>query len=115
MRAWPFWCPPRQLTLLIWCSSAVYSVMYGMVYSVVYGMHTIHRILWRYARIHSAENWSAMWTHGKQLLHFPSSSVFHAVSSLPITSSPPKALKFTEISNTKISLSAVFKSFVVEA
>ncbi|EYB97006.1 hypothetical protein Y032_0144g2456 [Ancylostoma ceylanicum] len=91
------------------CSSAVFSVVYEIVYSVESKMRTIHRISWRYARILSAENSSALWTHGKQLLHFSSSGVFHAVSSLPMRSSSLKTLKFSEIFNTKISVGAAFK------
>ncbi|EYB84311.1 hypothetical protein Y032_0319g2368 [Ancylostoma ceylanicum] len=38
------------------CSSALYSVMYGMLYSIVHGMRNIHMISMRYARIPSVEN-----------------------------------------------------------
>ncbi|EYC29227.1 hypothetical protein Y032_0006g2854 [Ancylostoma ceylanicum] len=41
-------------------------------------------------------------------LRFSSSVVFHAVSSLPMSSSSLKTLKFSEISNTKISVGATF-------
>ena len=57
----------------------------------------------------SEENSTALWTHGKQRLHFSSSGVFHAVSSLPMSSLSLKTLKFSEISNTKISVGAAFK------
>ncbi|EYC21026.1 hypothetical protein Y032_0020g189 [Ancylostoma ceylanicum] len=72
-------------------------------------MDTIHKNSWRYARIPSAENSSALWTHGKQRLHFLSSGVFHAASSLPMSSSSLKTPKFSGISNTKISVGAAFK------
>ena len=89
-------------------SSPMYHAAYGKMYNVVYGMRTIHRISWRYVRIPSAGNSSALWTHGKQRLHFPSSGVFHAVSSLPMSSSSLITSKSSEISNMKISAGAAF-------
>ncbi|EYC36006.1 hypothetical protein Y032_0947g3164 [Ancylostoma ceylanicum] len=87
----------------------MYHVVYGVEYSEVYGMRTIHKILCRYARKPSAENLFTLQTHGKERLHFPSSGVFHAVSSLPMSSSSLKTLKFSEILNTKISVGVAFK------
>ncbi|EYB93984.1 hypothetical protein Y032_0177g618 [Ancylostoma ceylanicum] len=78
-------------------------------------MRTIHRISRRYERIPSAENSSALWTHGKQRLHSPSSGVFHAVISLPMSSSPMKTLEFSRVSNTRNSVSAAIDDAVSKA
>ncbi|EYC40061.1 hypothetical protein Y032_0631g866 [Ancylostoma ceylanicum] len=75
------------------CSSDVYSVVHGIVHSVVDKMRTVHRISWRHARMPSAENLSALQTHGKRCLHVPSSGMFHAVPSLPMSSFFPENLK----------------------
>ncbi|EYC07568.1 hypothetical protein Y032_0069g291 [Ancylostoma ceylanicum] len=92
------------------CSSAVYSMMYGVVYNLLHGMCPIHRISWRYGREPSAGNSSTLWTHGKQRLHFPPSGVFHGVSPLRRCSSFLKTSKFSEITDSEISVSAAFKA-----
>ncbi|EYB94402.1 hypothetical protein Y032_0172g371 [Ancylostoma ceylanicum] len=52
--------------------------------------------------------------HGEQFPHFPFCGVFHAVFSLPISSSSLIISKFSEISYKKISVSAAFTAAETE-